>query len=269
MDLACRIAAVERATRGTVCFHDYSGRLEALVGSARIQHRTPFCVRQKAQTSGACTRCEADFCQATATRLAEGFLKRCHAGVIEAYVPIRDADGQTGAVFLGPWRWTGRAVPPEVQQDPQSATRPARAPDPPSLDDPQRLEDTLLLAQLLASHCERLLAGPLERQDEAQRIRAFAALHLSLDCSLADVAAHLGMSERSASRLVRRVCSTTWPQLLTAVRLERARRLLALTDLEVGEVARRCGLRDHRYLARLFQRAYACTPGVWRARAIG
>lgn len=265
MDLACRIAAVERATGGTVCFHDYDGRLEGLVGTGRIQHRTPACAAAKRQAARACTACDARFCQAGTARLRDGFLKRCHAGLVEAYVPIRDGDGQSGAVFLGPWRWTGRALPPDVLRDPQPE-RSLRLPPAPALDDPQRLEDALLLAQLLAAHCERLLAGPARPADPAARIRAFAALHLTGDDGLGDLARHLGMSPRSASRLVRTACNATWPQILTAARLQRARRLLTLTALDIGTVAARCGLRDHRRLDRLFRHAHGCTPGAWRER---
>jgi AraC-like DNA-binding protein len=266
MELADHLAAVERATGGTVCFHDYSGRLEGIAGSARIQHRNRFCIQAKRQAAAACTACDAGFCQTATQRLPDGFLKRCHAGVIEAYAPIRDADGQAGAVFIGPWRWTGRALPPEVQRDGQAAIHLRSLPQPPEVDDPQRLEDALLLARLLASHCERLLAGPPRPADAATRIRAFASVHQSTDDGLADLARHLGISPRSASRLVRSACGTTWPRLLIAARLQRAQRLLALTRLEVGEIAERCGLRDHRHLDRLFRRAHGCTPLAWRAR---
>lgn len=270
MSLARRLAAVERALGATVCFHDHTGRLEALAGSARIQHRNPFCARLKRTHGAACSRCDATFCQATLARHEAGFLKRCHAGVIEAYAPIRDGDGLAGAVFIGPWRWSGTRLPPEIVSDPQPATTPPTgAPPVAATDDPQRLEDALAFAQLLAAHAERLLAAPAERGDEAARLAEFATLNLTRDPGLPDLARHLGISPRSASRRVQAACGCTWPQLLARQRLTRARRLLELTGLEVGEVARRCGLPDHRSLARLFQRVHGCTPSAWRQRPLG
>lgn|GEM_PF-4531494 len=59
---------------------------------------------------------------------------------------------------------------------------------------------------------------------------------------------------------VRESFATTFPRLLQAARLTKARNLLALTELSVAEVARRCGYSEHRYFHRCFKQAEGQPP---------
>lgn len=103
--------------------------------------------------------------------------------------------------------------------------------------------------------------------------RAQAISSQGLDAALAgnprDVAAMaraVGMSKfHFARRFHAAVGVTPWQYVLRR-RLQRARELLAGTDLMIKEIAIECGFNDPNYFSRLFQREYGCTARQFRAR---
>lgn len=267
MDLAARLRAVEELLDVRICFHDLSGRIEPLVGAERIQHRHPYCAAMKARLSAACTACDAHFCQQQARLRPDGFWKTCYGGVLELYLPLRDGARLAGAAFVGGWRWTGTRLPSTVAHDPQAPVTMAKLSSLPALGDPERLDRLFAVGRMLARDLEgELRGGAAIGRDRASAIREFVASRLTADIGLADVAAHLGVSASRASILIRTLLGTTMPSLLRDARLAKARHLLALTELPVAEVARRCGLRDPRYFHRLFKGQEGCTPETWRQR---
>ena len=82
--------------------------------------------------------------------------------------------------------------------------------------------------------------------------------------SLADVAAAVAQSEGHLTTVVRRRTGRTVGQWITERRMREARRLLADTDLTVGEVAGRVGYRDPGYFTRRFRAEHGVAPGEWR-----
>jgi AraC family transcriptional activator FtrA len=94
--------------------------------------------------------------------------------------------------------------------------------------------------------------------------RAWALEHLGEPITVADLARHALMSERTFLRRFRAETGTTPLRWLIGRRVAEARRLLEATDLPVEEIAVRCGfgsavsLRDH------FRRATRSTPMAYR-----
>ena len=94
--------------------------------------------------------------------------------------------------------------------------------------------------------------------------RAWALARLDRPLTVAELARHAFVSERSFLRRFRAETGTTPLRWLHAQRVAEARRLLEQTDLPVEEVASRCGfgsavsLRDH------FARATKTTPTAYR-----
>jgi AraC-like DNA-binding protein len=285
----------EEATGGTVCFHDLSGRLEPVVGPARLHHRTAPCVAMKTRDPRACSAVEVMACQGHLAQAPAGFWKRCHAGWMEVYVPLRQSGGRQGgdrqggdhqggdpkdgdpkegellgALFLGPWRWPGPALPGEVFPAGEALPNVGLRVQPPLLTDPEAMPRILAAAMHLGAWLEQRLgheSAILATADPGAAIMAFARRTLGESPSLMDLATYLGVSTTTASRLVRRHHGTTWPGLLTRLRLERAQRLLLSTEASLQLIAVRCGLVEAGYLHRLFRRHHDCTPSVWRARA--
>jgi AraC family transcriptional regulator, transcriptional activator of pobA len=82
--------------------------------------------------------------------------------------------------------------------------------------------------------------------------------------SLRDVAAAVSISPGHLTSTVRRQTGRTVQQWITERRMVQARRLLAATELPVGEVGRRVGFPDAGYFARTFSKVHGTSPVQWR-----
>ncbi|MDH2399025.1 AraC family transcriptional regulator [Bradyrhizobium sp. SSUT18] len=91
-------------------------------------------------------------------------------------------------------------------------------------------------------------------------IRNNAANDLPLDL----IATTFGLSRRHATRLFRDKTGMTISEFHDQERIVRARQLLAVTDLPVGEVAWRVGLESGSALARMMRRVAGITPTAAR-----
>jgi transcriptional regulator GlxA family with amidase domain len=90
--------------------------------------------------------------------------------------------------------------------------------------------------------------------------------HLADDLSLAALAHHAGMSERSFSRHYAAATGLTPLRAIERLRVEAARRLLSESRLPVKRIAMRCGFGSEETMRRSFQRLLAATPQEYRAR---
>ena len=85
------------------------------------------------------------------------------------------------------------------------------------------------------------------------------ARHLALD----DIAGAAGISAHHLMHLFKNSTGQSLHQYVIRRRVEQAARLLAETDLSVGEIARRVGYTHSRFSA-LFQRHFGTTPTAHR-----
>ncbi|GAA2454698.1 AraC family transcriptional regulator [Streptomyces macrosporus] len=82
--------------------------------------------------------------------------------------------------------------------------------------------------------------------------------------SVRECAAWLGVSVGHLTEAVKRVTGRTPGQLLRQTRVLEAKRLLASTELTVGQVARQTGFADPAYFCRFFKRETGTSPGAFR-----
>ena len=85
--------------------------------------------------------------------------------------------------------------------------------------------------------------------------------------SLRDIGTDVGLTSGHLTTLVRRRTGRTVLDWLTERRMSAARRLLTETTLPINEIARRVGLPDPAYFARVFRRYNNLTPRAWRDNA--
>jgi len=99
--------------------------------------------------------------------------------------------------------------------------------------------------------------------------KALAYMQANFDrpLTLEEVAREVHVSPYYLSHLLSRETESSFMEHLTAMRMTRARRLLAASDLPVGEVASRVGFSDGNYFARVFKRETGLTPSGYRRRA--
>jgi len=83
--------------------------------------------------------------------------------------------------------------------------------------------------------------------------------------SLCGLAARLGLSERQTARLVREETGRSFRDLKATARLERARKLLASSELPILEVALRAGWNSSSQFHEAFRRSVGVTPARYRS----
>jgi transcriptional regulator GlxA family with amidase domain len=83
--------------------------------------------------------------------------------------------------------------------------------------------------------------------------------------SLGQLAQRLGLSERQTARLVRAETGRSFRELKTATRLERARKLLASSELPILEVALRAGWNSASQFHEAFRSSVGVSPARYRA----
>ncbi|MDJ0786771.1 MAG: GlxA family transcriptional regulator [Myxococcota bacterium] len=102
--------------------------------------------------------------------------------------------------------------------------------------------------------------GPLENLPQ------WIVEHLSQDLSVPVLARQVGMSPRHFARTFVQQLGTTPARYVERVRVERARGELESTDLQIEEVAARCGFGSADHLRRSFLRHVETTPNDYRRR---
>lgn len=138
---------------------------------------------------------------------------------------------------------------------------------------------TIALLDLLTDLADDLSFVPLASTASSRSISTSSADALSLivghldthyaePLSRNDIAAAVGMSPSSVSRLVRRQMGTTLTEYLTEVRVGAASRALTGSDRPIADIAHACGFANLANFNRRFRRSRHMTPREYR-RAFG
>lgn len=92
----------------------------------------------------------------------------------------------------------------------------------------------------------------------------FMRTHYQKDISLEDLSRHVGMTEVSFSRFIKKRTGKTFVDSLNEIRLGHASRLLIDTTETVAEIAYKCGFNNLSYFNRVFKNRKGCTPKSFR-----
>ncbi len=130
-----------------------------------------------------------------------------------------------------------------------------------------------LVVYLLRSHVNLKRSEELELSrvgivDRRLR-RAIEFMHDNCvrELSLAEIAAAAYVSEFHFARLFKKITGATPHAYLAALRIERARKLLAETDLAITEVGARVGYNSQSHFTKIFREATGFTPHAFRVAA--
>jgi transcriptional regulator GlxA family with amidase domain len=138
----------------------------------------------------------------------------------------------------------------------------------------QQLEQTVLTGFLL-SQTHTYSDALLRPQSAAapfyvKRAEAFIEAHFSEPLSLADIAAHAGVSARSLQNGFQNFRNTTPMGFLRSLRLKHAHEMLLLSDpstVTVTEIALRCGFGHLGEFATVYRHTFGEAPRQTLARA--
>lgn len=99
-----------------------------------------------------------------------------------------------------------------------------------------------------------------------RRVEEFIRENLENDLSLAELAAVVELSPFHFIRVFRHRAGMTPQQYLMRQRVERAKQLLATSDLPLVEIGFRAGFKNQSHFTTLFRKLTAVTPKIWRER---
>ncbi len=105
---------------------------------------------------------------------------------------------------------------------------------------------------------------PAARAGTLADTRDWALRSLGEDLTLPQLAAHAGVSPRTLTRLWRQETGVSPHQWLVTARINRARELLETTDLQVEQIATRCGLGSGANMRARFRDTLGTTPTAYR-----
>jgi AraC-like DNA-binding protein len=134
-----------------------------------------------------------------------------------------------------------------------------------------------LVVKLLLDTCRSVVDRPIPSEDApplhhapaeqiADRIARYLQDNYAGSVTVRDVAAQVHLSERHTNRLFRTMRGQTILQALTALRMDRAQRLLLDPELSIKEVAHAVGYADIHYFTTLFHRHSGMPPATFRRK---
>jgi AraC-like DNA-binding protein len=136
------------------------------------------------------------------------------------------------------------------------------------LADPQRLGAgeavAALLSRLLVAAARLVPSARTTPDPLVERVFDQIEATYAQPVSARDVAAALGYTPGHLTTVVRQRTGRTLLEWITERRMAEARRLLRETELPLGVIASRTGLRDATYLVRRFRQHHGTTPERWR-----
>jgi len=108
--------------------------------------------------------------------------------------------------------------------------------------------------------------GASEWQALAEMALAYLKLHVADNLTVAELAGALHMTSRTLQRGIRRAVDCTPRELILAVKMTEAKRLLKTGVHRVSEVGYQVGFEDPGHFSRRFKAYYGCTPSAMVAQ---
>lgn len=291
-DLQRAMEDLERLTGFGVAFHNV-GRMPRITpeeGGAppAPQHIEPtrshlcdFCEQLKSTETGtaACRACDMNRANRRAGKLRRAFRWRCHGGLEEVVVPVIVEGRHVGTLFGGqarPLSFTAqekraaRERWKQLEQEPAFMERLLNR-RPPA--DREKLAALSRLLSALAEHAATQAAAQSitravasKKRTPVEQALALMVEHLEQPLSLEEIAERVHLSPSRLSHLFTQTEGESFRDRLLRLRMERAKNLLAMTPLPVGDVARRVGYEDPNFFSRIFRAKTGRSPQAYRRK---
>lgn len=269
------IGCFERWSGLTITVHDLQGRLEPYLAPSRHWHVTSSCAAVKRSAHGLkCIAFDAQRVHADAPLFPQGRVQICHAGMVEAVVPVLRGTVIELVLFAGQRSAGSNLLMATDPQEPTPLPRGAPRPRPIDPDEAQLVLEglrqlgarlRLWLDEMTSPGVAQRLPSPSQRRGQ---IAQFIADRHHDAVALADLAAHLDLSRHRTAHVVKELFNQTFISLLTQARLRSACAMLTHTSLTMPDLARRSGFGDADHFHRVFRRFLRTTPGRYRAGRI-
>jgi AraC-like DNA-binding protein len=131
------------------------------------------------------------------------------------------------------------------------------------------IEDEEELSSYLVQRLDALM-NEIQHQSEhpnhqlMQKAREYMESNLHLPLKREDVARHAGFSESHFAHLMSKVFCQSFREVLTDIRVDRAKKLLRTTQGPLSEIALDCGFSDQSHFSRVFSKTTGTSPRGYR-----
>ena len=234
--------------------------------------QSPFCERMNALADGnsRCKQCDAD---AIARAISEGYDRltyRCHAGLVETIIPIRQSGDVLGFIFFGQVVGQGE----REQRWESTRQRIEWMPEPDAMREAffrqRQMDDSMLegCAKILSACSSYILMQGIIRTSamtDEQLLNHYIEENYAEPQTLDDIASALSMSKTKLCGVAARQGSTV-KTMLNNRRMEEAKRMLRHGNDRISEVAYLVGLRDYNYFTKQFKAYTGETPRAYQER---
>ncbi|MEX0273657.1 MAG: helix-turn-helix domain-containing protein [Flavobacteriaceae bacterium] len=133
------------------------------------------------------------------------------------------------------------------------------------------LEMMSVLHGLAVSSNQRILSnigGPVQPKRNNEKLNVLdELLHGSFQSKLTleEIASHLNMSKVSFNRFMKKSTGKTFVEYLNDIRIGHAIKMLVESDMDISDVALRCGFNSLANFNRTFKKLQECTPSKYRS----
>lgn len=231
----------------------------------------PFCARINAIPEGhaRCVRCDRE--AIGRARTDRHHVYRCHAGLCESILSIRQGNTPMAYLFAGQylddsdaeeqWQRTKQTLdwypgdPEELHGDFLKLRRYST----------REIEAYTQILTALGTYIQ--LEGIIQsaEQTDAQRLDRYLEEHYREKLSLERISTELGIGRTRLCALARELSGgSTLSKMITSHRIEEARRLLRQGDEPISAVAEAVGISDYNYFTKVFRQATGQTPTDYR-----
>jgi AraC-like DNA-binding protein len=268
----------EIATGLTLSYHVADLSLWTYLPSSRALHFAPPCALVKNHHLTQCVEFEQHHSREKLKDHPEGFIKVCHAGLVEWVVPVNHEGTLRMILFAGPRRVTPDARhhahvtyagPPTGASQLTGHVTPV-APGQPDL--------ILELLRQLGARFEQWLrqmdlispitstSGMASGGDRRRWILHFIHQRHTTPITIDDLAKAMNLSPSRAAHIVKQSSGQSFGSLLTQIRVRTAAALLSHTNLSILDVALRSGFGDLSNFHRRFRQRLGVSPLQYRKR---
>lgn len=231
-------------------------------------HTHPFCLTVKETLENRCLRNDDADISRIVVRNRQHFIHACHAGAEELVIPIFYGDSYCGTIMIGPFAGPESATPYPgceklLRQLPE--LKPAQRQ---ALVELVEMLIVPMAGELADGHAENLLPpNELIRHETVRHAIRIMRERFRARLTLSMLSRECAVSTSHFQHLFRVHTELNALDYLQRLRVLEARRLIALTDLPLGEIAGVCGFSDQSRMALLFRRYFGRAPGSYRKRA--
>ena len=193
--------------------------------------------------------------------LSEIYIYKCHAGLVEAALPIKDKDKIIGYIMLG--QITDIKDKNELKKMCEDTCLKYNIPCDTSKIKYKNKNQILAASKLLEVCTDYMILKEVIGEEQSKKITAaekYIKEHLSEQFTIYDISKHIGTSRTKLYEMFKSEHGEGIASFIRKTRLEYAKSLLKKTELSVSEISHKAGFSDYNYFSRIYKNKYGISP---------